>query len=96
MALPIKHLYNGYMKELSREEKSIFQKLNTPHKIQDFLESLAVNFERNGDTLKSPRRVLCDKNAQCFEGALFAAAVLLYHGQPPLLLDLVIRGRLSF
>jgi hypothetical protein len=36
----------------------------------------------------SPRRLLREKTAHCFEGALFAAAVLAYHGQKPFLLDL--------
>jgi hypothetical protein len=36
----------------------------------------------------SPRRVLKERTAHCFEGALFAAAVLAYYGQKPLLLDL--------
>ena len=35
----------------------------------------------------SPRRVLETKTAHCMEGALFAAAVLAYHGQKPLLMD---------
>ena len=36
----------------------------------------------------SPRRVLRKKRAHCIEAALFAAAVLWFHKQPPLLLDL--------
>ncbi len=36
----------------------------------------------------SPRRTIAAGTAHCFEGALFAAAALLYHGQKPLLLDL--------
>ena len=47
-----------------------------------------MNFEPHGDTLKSPRYVMKEKNAHCLEGAFFAAAVLWYHGEEPLLLDL--------
>lgn len=36
----------------------------------------------------SPRRLIKAKKAHCFEGAVFAAAVLAYHGHKPLLLDL--------
>lgn len=36
----------------------------------------------------SPRRVMATQSAHCFEGALFAAAILWYHGNKPLLLDL--------
>jgi hypothetical protein len=47
-----------------------------------------INFEEDGDTLFSPRQVLKEGVAHCFEGALFAAAVLMYHGGKPILLDL--------
>ncbi len=77
------------MDKLTKKENAIFNTLNTPKKIQDFLETLSINFEKDGDVLKSPREVLRTKNAQCFEGALFAAAALYYHGHKPLLLDLV-------
>lgn len=73
---------------LSKEEYKLFSKLNTPHKIQDFLDSLPINFETKGDTLYSPRQVLAYNKAHCMEGALFAAAVLAFHGQTPQLLDL--------
>jgi hypothetical protein len=73
---------------LSPVEKQIFAKLKTPQKIQDYLDSLPINFEISGETYMSPRRTLREKTAHCFEGALVAAAVLAYHGQKPLLLDL--------
>lgn len=71
------------------QELAVLKRLNTAAKIQDYLNSLSFNFETRGDTLRSPRRVLRDKTAQCFEGALFAAAVLWVNGHKPLLLDLV-------
>ena len=36
----------------------------------------------------SPRRVLREQRAHCFEGALLAAALFWFHGEAPLLLDL--------
>ena len=66
----------------------MFVKLNTPQKIQDYLDHLPINFELAGETLMSPRRILRAKRLHCIEAALFAAAVLAYHGSPPLLLDL--------
>lgn len=36
----------------------------------------------------SPRRMIRERTAHCFEGALFAAAALIYHGHKPFLLDL--------
>lgn len=44
--------------------------------------------ETDGETYFSPRLVLRAGRAHCFEGALFAAAALWFHGEPPLLLDL--------
>ncbi|MBM3272444.1 hypothetical protein FJY94_04180 [Candidatus Kaiserbacteria bacterium] len=73
---------------LSPLERRLFQKLSTPGRIQDYLDSLPINFELSGETYFSPRRTVREGTAHCFEGALFAAAVLAWHGQEPLLLDL--------
>src|SRR3989344_3456038 len=72
---------------LSPAEKKIFRKLITPQKIQDYLDTLPVNFEQKGETYMSPRRAIRARAAHCFEGALLAAAALAYHGKPPLLMD---------
>ncbi len=73
---------------LSDSEIGIFKKLSTPEKIQDFLDRLAINYEKGGETHQSPRRVLKSRRAHCIEGALLAAAALWFHGEKPLLLDL--------
>lgn len=72
---------------LTPAERRVFANLNTPQKIQGYLDTLPVNFEMKGETYMSPRRVIRDKTAHCFEGALLAAAALAYHGQKPFLLD---------
>jgi hypothetical protein len=72
----------------SAQEIRVIQKFKTPAKIQDFLETIPINFETDGDTCLSPRRVIREHKAHCLEGALLAAACLWYHGRPPLLLDL--------
>ena len=69
-------------------ELHVLRKLKTPKHIQDFLETLPINFEKEGDTFMSPVRVLREKKAHCLEGAVFAAAALARRGHPPLLLDL--------
>jgi len=76
------------MHDLTSEELRILRKLNTPIKIQDFLDTLPINFEKRGETYMSPRRVLREKKAHCFEGALLAALALSLQGERPLLLDL--------
>ncbi|MBI5804006.1 hypothetical protein HY450_02060 [Candidatus Pacearchaeota archaeon] len=75
-------------KNFTKQEIDIYRKLNSPTKIQNFLNDLEINFEENGDTCFSPRKVLKSGKAHCIEGALFAAAVLRFHGFEPLILDL--------
>jgi hypothetical protein len=74
--------------EFRREEMAVLGKLTDPEKIQRFLDELAYNKEKGGDTCRSPRRVLRDRLAHCMEGALLGAAALRVHGHQPLLLDL--------
>ena len=73
---------------LTPAERKIFVRLTSPQQIQNFLDNLPINFELKGETYMSPRRVLRAKTAHCFEGALFAAAVLAYHAHMPLLMDI--------
>ncbi len=83
----IKNIFNMKL-GFNKQEIAILSKLSTPQKIQDFLEKIHINFEEQGETCRSPRRVLRDRKAHCLEGALFATAALWLHGQKPLLLDL--------
>ena len=73
---------------LTPAEHRLFARLDSPQKIQDFLDRLPVNFSLDGDTAMSPRSVLKARMAHCAEGAIFAAAALAYHGRPPLLMDI--------
>lgn len=73
----------------TRAELRTLAALKSPAAIQKFLDAeIAYNKEPGGATLRSPRRVLRDRVAHCFEGALLAAAALRVQGDPPLLLDL--------
>jgi hypothetical protein len=58
--------------------------LKDPYGIQRFVDSMPYHL---GDTAWSPRRVLRENTAHCFEGAIFAAAALRANGYPPLILD---------
>ena len=73
---------------LSPGEFRFLRSLSTPHKIQKHLDDLPYNKEHDGETCRSPRRVMRDATAHCFEGALFAAAALRANGRKPLILDL--------
>ena len=76
----------GYNINLTREEKMFFDKLKTPFEIQLFLNSIKYNPDY---ITRSPRLVLHKKMANCFEGALFAAAVLRMLGHKPVIVDLM-------
>lgn len=73
---------------LAKDELRLLRRLNTPRKIQAFLDTLPINFEPEGDTCLSPRRVMRERRAHCIEGAMLAALAFRMHGQRPLLLDL--------
>lgn len=75
--------------ELTAAELRIFRRqLDTPPKIQRFLDDIRYNTEAHGETFRSPRRVLADRTANCIEGAVLAAAALRVQGDPPLIMDL--------
>jgi hypothetical protein len=57
-------------------------------RIQEYLDGLRYNTEADGETFRSPRRVLRDRTANCIEGAVLAAGAFRFSGQPPLIMDL--------
>jgi hypothetical protein len=69
-------------------ELRIVRRLHTPATIQDFLNTIPMNFQRGKPTCYSPRMVLKKRKAQCVEGALLAAAILRHHGHKPLVMEL--------
>lgn len=72
---------------LTLGEYRTLARLTTPIKIQDYLDTLPMNWEKRGDTHMSPRRVLREKKAHCIEGAMLAAAALWIAGEPPLIMN---------
>ena len=75
---------------LSRDEIGVLRHLRDPSRIQRFLdEQVGYNKEKDGETCRSPRRVLRDGLAHCAEGAYLAAAALRVLGHEPLIVDLV-------
>ena len=73
------------MKTWTRTEIRLFQRLGSPIKIQHYLNGLAYDPDYGA---RSPRWVIKEKKAHCFEGALFAAAALRQLGHRPLLVDI--------
>lgn len=72
----------------TRAERALIARLNTPSKVQRWLNALPYNTEQNGPTQHGFRLVVRLKQAHCMEAALFAAVVLEQHGYPPLLMSL--------
>lgn len=63
----------------------MLRSLRTPHGVQRFLDDLPYHL---ADSAWSPRTVLREGTAHCYEGALFGAAALRALGFPPLVFDL--------
>ena len=77
---------------LTAVETAIFRQLSTPEKIQDFLTLMPSNAELAGDTCFSARMALRENCCHCIEAAFIAAAALLLHGRPALLMDFQAAG----
>ena len=69
----------------NRAERQALAQLSTPSAVQAFLDAVPYSADK---FYRCPRRVLADRKAHCFDGALFAAAALRRIGHPPLLLDM--------
>ena len=67
------------------EEKKFLDSLNTPSKIQQFLDGIPYSTD---EKYRCPRSVIRDKKAHCFDGAVFAAAALSQIGYEPLIMQL--------
>ena len=81
------HRFNQH---LSKSEHRLLGCLKTPAKIQDFLDTLEYSRE---EIYRCPLRVLRERVAHCYDGALFAAAMLRRIGHPPLILELLPNSR---
>jgi hypothetical protein len=67
------------------EEKKVLTRLKAPGDVQRFLETTPYSSE---PIYRSPRSVLRDRKAHCFDGAMLAAAALERQGFDPLLVDM--------
>ena len=81
---------DAFQEMLTRPERRLLAKLTSPASIQAFLDELAYNHE---DTYRCPFRVLRDRKAHCYDGAVFAAALLGHLGHPPLVVNLFPKTR---
>lgn len=73
------------------KEYRILSKLNTPEKVQTFLEKLPFNHEEKGETCMSVSRVLRENKAHCIEGAFLACACFMLAGRKPVIVSLKVK-----
>ncbi len=78
----ILHTFNG---QWTKGELAFFHKLKSPIAIQEFLDTIPYSTESR---YRSPRSVIRDQRAHCYDGALFAAAALRMIGYPPVIVDM--------
>ncbi|MEW5816554.1 MAG: hypothetical protein AB1798_14320 [Spirochaetota bacterium] len=78
--------FETFDQELTSAERRLMARLTTPGRIQAFLDELTYSAE---EIYRCPLRVLRERTAHCFDGALFAAAALRRIGYPQLILDML-------
>jgi len=67
------------------DQLATWRSLDTPRKIQDFLDSTAYSPEYDN---RCPASVMRDRRAHCLDGAIFGAAALRRLGFRPLVVDM--------
>lgn len=70
----------------SPEASRLFKQFKKPHDVQLFLSS--IKYKSESGTI-SPGEVVRRREANCFEGALFAAAALRLLGHKPVIVDMI-------
>ena len=71
---------------LNSAESKVLNSLDSPIKIQSFLNSIPYS---DDNFYRCPLRVLRDRKGHCFDGALFAAMALRRSGRAPLIMELI-------
>ena len=79
-------MLNSIEIQLTTSERKLLDSLDSPFKIQSFLDSIPYS---DDEFYRCPLRVLRDRKAHCFDGALFAAMALRQIGYQALILELI-------
>lgn len=74
--------------EFTARERRLIATLDTPRRVQLWLNAMRYNTEAGGETLRSFREVVRRQTAHCLEAALAAAVILEQHGYPPIVMSL--------
>ncbi len=75
-----------FEEHLDPQQRQVFSGLNSPARIQAFLNQIPYSVE---NASRCPLSVLRDRVAHCLDGGLFAAAALRSIGHAPLIVDLL-------
>ena len=75
-------------KDFTPRERRLIEQLDTPRKVQMWLNAMRYNSELRGETLRTFRGVVRTGTAHCLEAALAAAVILEQHGYPPLVMSI--------
>jgi hypothetical protein len=79
-------MIDKFLALLNEQQRALFTSLDSPNKIQAFLDQTPYSAE---DANRSPLSVLRDRQAHCLDGSLFAAAALYHCGEPPIVIDML-------
>ncbi len=80
------HALRELTERLTKRERALFDKLRTPLDIQAFLDATRYSTD---PIYRAPLRVIRERRAHCFDGAMFAAVALARLGHPPRLVDML-------
>ncbi len=83
-------MLNNLEAQLVSSERELLDGLTSPIEIQTFLNTTPYSEDK---FYRCPLRVLRERKAHCFDGALFAAMALRHIGHPPLILELIPNAR---
>ena len=70
-------------------EQKLIQSLNTPEKIQSFIDQ-EIEYDPDRED-RSVKEVIADRKAECYNAALFATLCLMYHGVQASILEILAR-----
>jgi hypothetical protein len=79
-------ILKDFEQALTKPEQQEWAQLTSPRKIQDFLDGIPYT---NESGYRCPLRVLRERMAHCFDGALFGAVAMRRLGHPPLIVNML-------
>ena len=79
-------IVDRFSQALTNSERRVIAQMDTPMKIQAFLDGLPYSIEKG---YRCPLRVLREQVAHCFDGGLFGAVALRRLENPPLILNMI-------